>query len=82
MVRKEQPANVGKGAARWPPPKELLEQLVEEAVVDAYGDSEQRTGFLTMLEENVAFPFETEVLRVPVTVELDPSARFLQFGSR
>jgi hypothetical protein len=69
MARK-QPANEGKGAAaRWPPPKKHLERLVEEAIIDAYGDSEQRMGFLTMLEENVALPFETEVLGVPVTVE-------------
>lgn len=53
---------------RWPPAKERLEELVEEAIVDAYGDSEQRTGFLTMLEENLALPFETEILGVPVTV--------------
>lgn len=69
MARKKQPASMGKGAASWPPPKKQLERLVEEAVVDAYGDSEQRVGFLTLLQENVALPFETEVLGVPVTVE-------------
>jgi hypothetical protein len=69
MAMKKQPTNAWKEAARWPPPKKHLERLVEEAIVDAYGDSEQRMGFLTMLEENVALPFETEVLGVPVTVE-------------
>lgn len=69
MARKTQPARSGKGAVHWPPPKKELERLVEEAVVDAYGDSEQRMGFLTMLEENLALPFETEVLGVQVTVE-------------
>lgn len=56
-------------ARRWPPAKGRLEELVEEAIVDAYGESEQRTGFFTMLEDNLAVPFETEVLGVPVTVE-------------
>lgn len=69
MAGKKKPANTGKGAARWPPTKKDLERLVEEAVVDAYGDSEQRMAFLGMLEENVALPFETEILGVPVTVK-------------
>lgn len=69
MARKTQSARSGKGAVHWPPPKKELERLAEEAVVDAYGDSEQRMGFLTMLEENLALPFETEVLGVQVTVE-------------
>lgn len=53
----------------WPPSKARLDQLVAEATVDAYGESEQRVGFLTMLEDNLALPFETEVLGVSVTVE-------------
>lgn len=46
-----------------------LDRLIAAATVDAYGDSEQRTGFLTMLEENLELPFETLVLDVPVCVE-------------
>lgn len=42
---------------------------MEEAIVDAYGDSEQVTGLYTLLEENLALPFETVVLGVDVTVE-------------
>jgi hypothetical protein len=37
--------------------------------VDAYGESEERTGLYTMLEDNLALPFRTEVLGVEVTVE-------------
>jgi len=37
--------------------------------VDAYEESEQRSGFFTMIEEHLAVPFETEVLGVMVTVE-------------
>jgi hypothetical protein len=43
--------------------------LIEEAVVDAYGESEQTVGFYTMLEDNLAVPFQTEILGVEVTVE-------------
>ena len=54
---------------RWPPGKTLLKRLVEEAIVDACGDAEQRTGFLVALEDHLDLPFETSVLGVAVTVE-------------
>jgi hypothetical protein len=46
-----------------------LDALIEEATVDAYDESEQLTGFHTMLAENLEMPFKTEVLGVEVTVE-------------
>ena len=46
-----------------------LDELVEEATVDAHDESEQTTGFYTMFEEHLALPFKTEVLGVEVTVE-------------
>ena len=46
-----------------------LYELVERAVVDAYGDDEQMTGFYTMIEDNLALPFTTTVLGVEVNVE-------------
>jgi hypothetical protein len=49
--------------------KGRLDELVEEALVDAYGESEQVTGFYTMIENDLALPFETEMLGVTVTVE-------------
>jgi hypothetical protein len=48
---------------------EQLDRLIAAATVDAYGESEQRTGFLTMLEEHLELPFETLVLGAPVRVE-------------
>lgn len=36
--------------------------------MDAYGASEQMTGFYTMFEEHLGLPFKTEVLGVEVTV--------------
>ncbi len=43
--------------------------MVEEATVDAYGESEQVVGLYTLIEEHLAVPFETTVLGVPVTVK-------------
>jgi hypothetical protein len=54
--------------------KARLEELVEEATVDAHDEDEQRMGFLTMIQDELDVPFETEVLgvRVQVTdVDLD-----------
>jgi hypothetical protein len=49
--------------------KQRLEELAEEAIVDAYNESEQASGFFTMMEDNLKLPFQTEVLGVSVTVE-------------
>ena len=49
--------------------KAKLRALIEEATVDAYGESEQAVGFYTMIEDNLELPFQTEVLGMEVTVE-------------
>ena len=68
-----------------------LAVMIEEATVDAYGDSEQITGWYTMLEEHLALPIETAVLGIVVRViALDlrgantssPSARAIANDSR
>lgn len=46
-----------------------LDELIEEAIVDAYGESEQTVGFYTMLEEHLVMPFATEMLGAEVIVE-------------
>lgn len=43
--------------------------MVEEAIVDVYGDDEQLVGFHTMIEDNLALPFTTRVLGIEVSVE-------------
>jgi len=53
----------------WPPSAAELDALIEEATVDAYGESEQCTSFYTMLEEHLELPFNTEILGVTTTVE-------------
>ncbi|MEV6844923.1 calcium-binding protein [Actinoplanes sp. NPDC051411] len=45
-----------------------LDELVAEATVDAYNESEQLTGLYTMIEDDLAMPFGTVVLGVEVTV--------------
>jgi hypothetical protein len=42
--------------------------MIEEAIVDAYNESEQAVGFHTMIEQELELPFETTVLGVTVTV--------------
>ena len=48
--------------------KGRLAAMIEAATVDAYGESEQTTGWYTMLEEHLALPFDTMVLGVLVKV--------------
>jgi len=57
------------GGRRRAPRETRLDRLIETATIDAYNESEQRTGFLTMLEDSLKLPFETMVLGVPVLVE-------------
>ncbi|GGN28880.1 hypothetical protein FHR83_007924 [Actinoplanes campanulatus] len=45
-----------------------LDALVAEVVVDCYDEREQLSGLFVAIEENLAVPFETEVLGVPVVV--------------
>jgi hypothetical protein len=58
---------------REPHPRRLspaeLDAMIEEATVDAYGESEQTVGFFTLLEERLKLPFKTEVLGSEVIVE-------------
>ena len=46
-----------------------LDEMIEEATVDCYNESEQVCGLFTMLEDNIAVPFVTSLLDVEVTVE-------------
>lgn len=43
--------------------------MIEEATVDAYGEEEQATWWLTVLADNLEIRFETTVLGVDVTVK-------------
>ena len=54
---------------RWPPSKTALDALIEEATIDASGESEQCVGLFTMIDEHLTLPFDVEVLGVVATVE-------------
>jgi hypothetical protein len=49
--------------------KARLDAMIEEATVDCYNESEQVTGLLTVIEDELKLPFKTQVLGVEVTVE-------------
>ena len=49
--------------------KAKLEAMIEEAVVDAYNEDEQKVGLLTMMQEHLALPFRASILGVEATVE-------------
>jgi hypothetical protein len=49
--------------------KTELDSLVEEATVDSNDESEQVLGLYTMMENDLALPFETEILGIAVVVE-------------
>jgi hypothetical protein len=46
-----------------------LDALIEEAIVDAYNESEQAVGFHATIDEHLALPFDTVVLGITVTVK-------------
>lgn len=68
-TRKTRPVAGKKGSQRKEPAAATLDALIEEATVDAHDESEQTTGFYTMLEDHLVLPFKTEVLGMEVIVE-------------
>ena len=64
MKRKVKSAKQGLRLSR-----KRLDELVEEALTDAYGGLEQATGFYTMLENNLRLPFGTQIMGLAVTME-------------
>ncbi len=50
------------------PSRVRLGQLIEEATVDCYNESEEATGLFEMIHEHLDIPFTTMVLGVAVTV--------------
>ena len=46
-----------------------LDNLIAEATVDCYNESEEITGIFTMMEENLAVPFKTTILGMEIMVE-------------
>jgi hypothetical protein len=46
-----------------------LDELIDEALIDAHGESEQTVGLYTMLEEHLVVPFAIDMLGAEVIVE-------------
>ena len=46
-----------------------LDEMIAEATVDCYDESEALSGFLCVLQDNLDTPFKTTVLGAEVTVE-------------
>src|SRR5512145_1911870 len=69
MTSKTKPVGHKKPSHRKELAAAKLDELIEEATVDAYREPEQTTGFYTVLEKHLAMPFKTKVLGVEVTVE-------------
>jgi hypothetical protein len=49
--------------------KAELDALVGEAIVDCYDREEQAAGLYTLVQDNLATPFQTQVLGLDVLVE-------------
>ena len=49
--------------------KARVKELIEQAIVDAYGEEEHVGGFFTMIEEYLVLPFRVKVLGVDADVE-------------
>jgi hypothetical protein len=56
-----------RGSSSVPPAR--LDEMIDEATVDCYNESEQLCGLFTMLDENLVLPFTTSVLGIEVVVE-------------
>ncbi len=48
--------------------KTRLDELIDEATVDCYGEEEEHTALLTMIEERVICPFRAKVIGETVEV--------------
>jgi hypothetical protein len=60
------------GALPEPEEHAVFDKIIEMIVVDAYGDDEQLSAFVTVLEDELLLPAEATLLGSPVTVlELD-----------
>ena len=64
------PGKAKTGVVKWTESldEHQVREAFEDAVVDAYGEHEQHSGLLTMVENEVKFPFSAKVLGELVSV--------------
>jgi hypothetical protein len=58
-----------KGEKKRDIPQARLDELIEQAIVDCYNESEQVSGFFCMMEDRLEVPFTTKLLGQEVSVE-------------
>ena len=51
------------------PSRAKLDEMIDEAIADAYREPEQTVGFFTLLEDRLKLPLNNKVLGISVTVE-------------
>lgn len=70
MARSRGKRKLGKkGTPRAGPSRSKIEALIADATVDCHDMEEAAMGFASAIDENLAVPFETEILGVTVRVE-------------
>ena len=70
MTRNGNPGGQARHAsARRRVPTDRLDAMIEEAIVDAYTESEQASGFHATIEQHLELPFDGVVLGTTVTVK-------------
>jgi len=63
-------------------PNRKLDRIIEGAIVEAYGDAEQRIGFYTMLEDDLGMPFETEIAFTVDWIDMTDDEQMVAVGAR
>jgi len=63
-------STAAKSPKRWTDPLDpsAVEEALEDACTDAYGEHEQHTGLLTVIQDELIFPFRAELLGEEVQV--------------
>lgn len=70
MANNDREGKQARSREQWVHPTSArLDELIAEAIVDCYNESEELTGIYTMIEENLALPFTTTILGVEAQVK-------------
>ena len=62
--------------------QDLVQEALEEACIDAFGEDEQHTGLLTMIGNELQFPFEARVMGQTIQVNNTSRNKCANSGSK
>jgi len=48
--------------------QEDIQEFIEEAIIDCYGEDEEFTGIMNMIEDNIVCPFEAKIIGETVKI--------------